>query len=90
VDGVLAAARHWRARRRHWSADDTALEYRIWLELRDLQDSRDHPDATQDLAGAASRLLGIAPVVFPAEAEALGSAIAHLGRLRRQLRSTSP
>ncbi|HEY0487273.1 MAG TPA: hypothetical protein VGD72_13590 [Mycobacteriales bacterium] len=86
VDGVLAAARRWRGRRPQWSAEDDALEHRIWLELRDLQDSRDHPGA--DLADAASRLLDVAPAAFPAEAWELGSAIEHLRRLGRRLRGT--
>ena len=73
-------------RRPEWSAADSALEYRIWLELRDLQDAREHPDGVPDLLGAATRLLDVAPATFPAEAEELGSAIARLGPLRRGTR----
>jgi hypothetical protein len=83
VDGVLSAARRWRTERERWTPDDTDLEHRIWLELRDLQDCRDRPEA-DDLPAAASRLLRVAPPRgdFPPAAEELGAAIARLGRAR--------
>jgi hypothetical protein len=81
VDGVLAAARGWRAGRDRWTAADAALEYRIWLELRDLQDCRDRPDGTDDLPAAVSRLLAVSPpaAAFPPAAAELGAAIDTLG-----------
>jgi hypothetical protein len=84
VDAVLSAARCWRARRWQWGSADDALEHRIWLELRDLQDCRDHPDSLDDLPGAASRLLAVVPSPgsFPPPAGELGSAIHRLGTIR--------
>jgi hypothetical protein len=84
VDRVLAAARRWRAGPERWTPADADLEYRIWLELRDLQDCRDRPEGTDDLPGAASRLLDVAPprAEFPPAAAELGAAIATLGMLR--------
>jgi hypothetical protein len=53
VDGLRAAERGLRAGRERWTAAEAALEYRIWPELRDLQDCRDRPDGTDDLPAAA-------------------------------------
>jgi hypothetical protein len=84
VDGVLAAARRWRTRRAHWTTGDTSLEHRIWLELRDLQDRREHAEDARDLVGAVVRLVDHAPAreSFPREAAELGWAIETLGALR--------
>ncbi|HEY0357093.1 MAG TPA: hypothetical protein VGD11_00845 [Mycobacteriales bacterium] len=84
VDRVLSAARRWRAGPERWTPDDTDLEHRIWLELRDLQDCRDRPEGTDDLPAAASRLLDVVPPrsAFPPAAADLGAAIAMLERLR--------
>jgi hypothetical protein len=84
VDDVLGAARRWRARRARWSSSDEALEYRIWLDLRDLQDCRDRPDGADDLPAATSRLLEAvrASGPFPPEARELHSAIDNLDALR--------
>jgi hypothetical protein len=84
VDRVLAAARRWRAGPERWTPADADLEHRIWLELRDLQDCRDHPDSLDDLPGAASRLLAVVPSPgsFPPPAGELGSAIHRLGTIR--------
>ena len=83
VDDVLGAARRWRGRRTRWSADDQALEYRIWLELRDLQDCRDRPEGDDELPDAVSRLLDAvrAAHAVPPEAGELHSAIYRMGAL---------